>query len=126
MQNNKTLRLFEKICKNMEDEPVAAVSIPIDASIAFPKTLLLMFLIVSICELNVDCTNLSGSIKYQRENATTNPKNKNRKAINGLAEKAKPFESKKDCLERIIMQSCSSNKMKESDEELDQRIPNGE
>ncbi len=37
-------------------------------------------------------------------------------AMNDLSKKAKPFESKKDCLERIIMQSCSpSNKMKESE-----------
>lgn len=42
-------------------------------------------------------------------------------AMNDLAKKAKPFESKKDCLERIIMQSCSpSNKMKKSDEDSEQ------
>jgi len=42
-------------------------------------------------------------------------------AMNDLAKKAKPFESKKDCLERIIMQSCgSSNKMKESEVDLEQ------
>jgi len=42
-----------------------------------------------------------------------------KKAMNDLANRAKPFESKKDCLERIIMQSCGSNEMKESDEESD-------
>ena len=29
-------------------------------------------------------------------------------ALNELAKKAKPFESKKDCLERIIKQNCGS------------------
>ena len=39
-----------------------------------------------------------------------------KKAMNNLADNAKPFESKKDCLERILMQNCSSsNKMKESE-----------
>jgi len=43
-------------------------------------------------------------------------------AMNDLAKKAKPFESKKDCLERIIMQSCTpSNKMKESEVDLEQQ-----
>lgn len=42
-------------------------------------------------------------------------------AMNDLSKKAKPFESKKDCLERIIMQSCSSsNKNKESEVDLEQ------
>jgi len=40
-----------------------------------------------------------------------------KKALNGLAGRAKPFESKKDCLERIIMRNCNSQKMKDSDEE---------
>jgi len=39
-------------------------------------------------------------------------------ALNDLAKKAKPFESKKDCLERIIKQSCSpSNEMKDSEQD---------
>ncbi len=45
-----------------------------------------------------------------------------KKAMNGLADKAKPFESKKDCLERILMQNCSSsNKKKESETDLEQQ-----
>lgn len=45
-----------------------------------------------------------------------------KKAMNNLADKAKPFESKKDCLERILMQNCSSsNKKKESEIELEQQ-----
>ena len=48
-------------------------------------------------------------------------------ALNDLAKKAKPFESKKDCLERIITQSCSpSNEMKESKVDLEQQEPNEE
>jgi len=43
-----------------------------------------------------------------------------KKAMNNLADEANPFESKKDCLERIIMQNCSSsNKNKRSEEESD-------
>ena len=43
-----------------------------------------------------------------------------KKAMNNLADKAKPFESKKDCLERILMQNCSSsNKKKGTEEESD-------
>jgi len=42
-----------------------------------------------------------------------------KKAMNGLAGRARPFESKKDCLERIIMRDCSPNRTKESDEESD-------
>jgi len=50
-----------------------------------------------------------------------------KKAMNNLADKAKPFESKKDCLERILMQNCSfSNKKKESEIELEQQEPNEE
>jgi len=45
--------------------------------------------------------------------------------MNNLADKAKPFESKKDCLERILMQNCSSsNKKKESEIDLEQQKPN--
>ena len=48
-----------------------------------------------------------------------------KKAMNNLAGKAKPFESKKDCLERILMQNCSSsNKKKESETDLEQQEPN--
>ena len=48
-------------------------------------------------------------------------------ALNDLAKKAKPFESKKDCLERIIMQSCSpSIKKKESETDLEQQESNEE
>jgi len=40
------------------------------------------------------------------------------KALNELSKKAKPFESKKDCLERIIKQNCSpSNEMKDSEQD---------
>ena len=50
-----------------------------------------------------------------------------KKAMNNLADKAKPFESKKDCLERIIMRNCSSsNKKKESETDLEQQEPNEE
>ena len=42
-----------------------------------------------------------------------------KKALNGLAGRAKPFESKKDCLERIIMRNCSSDEMKKSDDDSD-------
>jgi len=50
-----------------------------------------------------------------------------KKAMNNLADKAKPFESKKDCLERILMQNCSfPNKKKESEIELEQQEPNEE
>ncbi len=42
-----------------------------------------------------------------------------KKALNGLSGRAKPFESKKDCLERIILRNCSSNEMKGSDEEAE-------
>ncbi len=50
-----------------------------------------------------------------------------KKAMNNLADKAKPFESKKDCLERILMQNCSSsNKKKESEIDLEQQEPNEE
>ena len=45
-----------------------------------------------------------------------------KKAMNNLADKAKPFESKKDCLERVLMQNCSSsNKKKESETDLEQQ-----
>ena len=48
-------------------------------------------------------------------------------ALNDLAKKAKPFESKKDCLERILMQNCSSsNKKKESEVDLEQQETNEE
>jgi len=40
-------------------------------------------------------------------------------ALNDLAKKAKPFESKKDCLERIIKQNCSSTDIV-ADQELKQ------
>ena len=69
MQNNKTLILFENICKNSEDEFVAEESIDMDPPSVLPKTLLFMPLIVSICELKVDCTSLSGRMMYQKEKA---------------------------------------------------------
>jgi len=43
-----------------------------------------------------------------------------KKALNKLETKAKPFESKRECLERIIMQNCGSpNQKEESEEESD-------
>ena len=50
-----------------------------------------------------------------------------KKAMNNLADKAKPFESKKDCLERVLMQNCSSSNNKlESETDLEQQEPNDE
>jgi len=41
-----------------------------------------------------------------------------KKALNNLEKKAKPFESKKDCIERIIAENCgSSTKPKEEPNE---------
>lgn len=43
-----------------------------------------------------------------------------KKALKKLETKAKPFESKRDCLERIIMQNCSSPR-KSSVEETEEQ-----
>ena len=40
-----------------------------------------------------------------------------KKALNSLEKKAKPFESKKDCVERIIAENCGSSKPKEEPDE---------
>ena len=43
-----------------------------------------------------------------------------KKAMNRLADRAKPFETKKDCLERIISENCSKTTKAEEIEELEE------
>lgn len=47
------------------------------------------------------------------------------KALNVLAGKAKPFETKRDALERIILQNCSSSRQ-ESDKESETNTEEGD
>ena len=41
-----------------------------------------------------------------------------KKTMQSLADRAKPFESKKECLERVIAENCGSSK--ETKEQLDE------